>query len=384
MTVFKGYMKIIKSCLPVMCLYFFIFMAITLVIQGFSKKKTDASFEEERLKVGIINQDHTKTGEALIDYIAQKHDVIKLKDDKSAIQEALFYRRVVYVLTIPEDFETKCLEQGNKLKTTQIPDSYYGFYVDQLIDAFLNNTATYRAAGYSVEEAVEMVKSQAVSDTDVTIRDVNGNNGQVPGYIYMLRFAPYLFIGVLSFCISIVLLIFRGSEIKRRMWSSPVPLRRQNMSGLLALGVVALGFLVALLIMVTLIYPEFWQAVHLGYLLGNILLLMMATIGISFLIGMTAKNLQIVSSITNVISLGICFLCGVFVPLEMLGSGVEKFSKFLPVYWYEVNMNLLADHGSLTDVLKIELYKGYAIQFAFAAACLAFGLAISKLRVQDK
>ena len=43
----------------------------------------------------------------------------------------------------------------------------------------------------------------------------------------------------------------------------------------------------------------------------------------------------------NTISLGMCFLCEVFVPMELIGDNVKIVAQFLPAYWYETANNLL-------------------------------------------
>ena len=43
------------------------------------------------------------------------------------------------------------------------------------------------------------------------------------------------------------------------------------------------------------------------------------------------------------------FLCGVFVPLDIMGKGVKTVAHFLPVYWYEISNNLLNNSAVLTQ-----------------------------------
>ena len=59
-----------------------------------------------------------------------------------------------------------------------------------------------------------------------------------------------------------------------------------------------------------------------------------------------------VSIITQIIGLGMCFLCGVFVPQSMLGDGVLSAARFLPAYWYERANDMLsgAQTGSMGDI----------------------------------
>jgi ABC-2 type transport system permease protein len=73
------------------------------------------------------------------------------------------------------------------------------------------------------------------------------------------------------------------------------------------------------------------------------------------------QRANIISSVTNVLALGMSFLCGVFVPLSMLSPGLKKVTQFLPVYWYEATNNGLigyqttftAAHRNLTGKVII-------------------------------
>lgn len=102
--------------------------------------------------------------------------------------------------------------------------------------------------------------------------------------------------------------------------------------------------------------------------------------GIAFLMGMVVKNSNMLTGAVNTIPLGMCFLCGVFVPMELIGDNVKKVARFLPAYWYEVINNLLSTHAHLTKAMHTTLLEGYAIQLVFAAACISIALVMVKKR----
>ena len=71
-----------------------------------------------------------------------------------------------------------------------------------------------------------------------------------------------------------------------------------------------------------------------GYYVLNTLVMMAVALSLSYLIGLFVKNSNMLSGIANILSLGMCFLCGVFVPMNVMDRNVLKVSQFLPVYWY--------------------------------------------------
>ena len=148
MTVFKGYMKVIRQSRWLILMYVAIFFACTLLMQS-AAGKTEKSFQAESLKIGIADEDGGTFALALRTYLDNFHEVIPLENDISVMQEKLFYRDVEYIVRIPENFYQKCIQGGERLPVTTVPDTYSGIYVDQQINSFLNNARTCQAAGFT-------------------------------------------------------------------------------------------------------------------------------------------------------------------------------------------------------------------------------------------
>jgi ABC-2 type transport system permease protein len=70
--------------------------------------------------------------------------------------------------------------------------------------------------------------------------------------------------------------------------------------------------------------------------------------------------------ISQIVGLGMSFLCGAFIPQTMLGSGVLAIGKLFPVYWYVRATDLLsgAQTGTMTDVwICFGVLAGYILLF---------------------
>lgn len=131
MTVFKGYMKIVKANIGLILMYLVIFLGITMMIQAVTKDTGGGSYSAESVQIGIVDEDGGVLAEGVKDYLGQFHDVTLMENDKEKLQESLFYRNLEYIVKIPGGFEEKCLEDGEKLEVTKVPGSYTSFYVDQ-------------------------------------------------------------------------------------------------------------------------------------------------------------------------------------------------------------------------------------------------------------
>lgn len=381
MTVFKGYMKVIRQSKWLILMYVAIFFACTLLMQS-AAGKTEKSFQAESLKIGITDEDGGKLALALRTYLDNFHEVIPLENDISAMQEKLFYRDVEYIVRIPENFYRKCIVSGEKLPVTAVPDTYSGIYVDQQINSFLNNARTFQAAGFTEKEMADAL----VKDIPVKVElDRSAGLGETSQYIYYFRYVPYLALALLGFVIGNVLLVFRKKGLKHRMLASPVSSRRQALEGILCMIVTGTALFV-LIILVALIWygKELHTNGNWGYFVMNTAALFFVALSIAYLAGSLVTNKDALTGTMNIISLGMCFLCGVFVPLDYISKSVKNVSQFLPVYWYETANEILGEFTVLTGSAKIQIFQAVGIQLVFGVVFVCLTLVVEKYRSTGK
>lgn len=385
MIVFKGFLTLVKRNLSMFFLYLAIFMSICIMIQFMTKGEGLNQFQEESLHIAVIDRDGGSLSKSLKEYLGEKHRLVEIEDDKKVIQENLFYRNVYYVVTIPENFEKKYLEEGERIKTTKVPGTVSAFYIDQQIDTFLNDVRILKSAGFSTEEAAEEAIRIGKLDTEVTMLDKNGHGGNMAPHAYMFRFMPYLFLGVLCYIIGFVMIAYRKQDVRRRMLCSCVSLRKQNwglVAGYLVVGTVC--WLICMMMPMVLYGRDFLLDDNLPYYLLNSFMMILVSLAISFIVGVVVENEVVVNAAVNVIALGMCFICGVFVSMSVLSDGVRTVAHFLPVYWYETVNEIIGNNSQFTSAQNAELWKGIGIQLLFAAVFLSIGLVASKYKEQER
>ena len=121
---------------------------------------------------------------------------------------------------------------------------------------------------------------------------------------------------------------------------------------------------------------------EIGYLLINSGVFLIFSVAVTFLICMLfSSDFSSLNLVANVIGLGMCFLCGVFVPQSLLSSGVLAVARFLPAYWYMKNNNILA--GLSGEAFTVGgFWTAIGIQGLFAAVLFAAALVVSKVKQQ--
>lgn len=380
MTVFKGYMKIICQNRMMILLYVAIFFGCTLLFQS-SAKKSETSYQAEKLNVGIVDEDGGRLAETLTEYLGNLHHLITVENDVSKIQEKLYYREVDYVVRIPKNFYETCIKGEEKLSVIKIPDTYSGSYVDQQINSFLNNARTYQAADFTESEAASALeRTQSVK---VTILN-DGKNIEDAPYVYYFRYMPYLFLALFGFVMGNILIVFHHPDLKKMMAASPVSGRRQSMEGILCMSLAGIALWSFVIVIAIVFYgKDFYTSGNFAYYLLNSVSVLFTAIALAYLIGTIAPNRDALTGIVNIISLGMCFLGGVFVPLEFMGNHVKAVSQFLPVYWYEKANEILADFGHLTVSAKEQFFQAIMIQLIFTAAFVCLVLVVEKYKRVD-
>lgn len=382
MTVFKGYMKVITKTLPQILMYFGIFLAIYLMISLTEADSPVTDFSAKRLSVSVIDYDGGVLAEGLTRYIGLQHDLVSLPDDNNTLQEELFYRNIEYIVYIPENFEQVCLEGKQPLETVKVPDSYSGFYVDRCIDQYMNQIQVYRSAGYTLTESVDKVIASLEKKPDVRFLDVEA--AVVPQFYYLFRFLPYLMIAIMCYGVSTVIVTFRQRDMRMRMNCAPVSPISQSFQAILAFALLGTIYLIACLLLAFLLDgKELLQASHLNYYIINAVLCTGLSLALAFFVGMMAKSAVIITNIVNVLSLGLCFLGGVFVPLDFLSEGITKMAQFLPVYWYIRINDTLIQFPELTETTQATVNRGILIQVVYIIALICIGLVAGRIRSQD-
>lgn len=374
-------MKILKKNIGLISIYLIIFFSTAMILQASAKKEHLEDFEKTRINLAIADQDDSTLSHALTEYLKTIHNVYRISAEPTVMQEELFYRNAEYIVQIPKDFYKTCIVDENPLSVTKVPGSYSSFYVDQQINAWLNSIRTYTAAGFSQKEAAAAALEQSVSE--VTMYHDEETAVETPGYTYYFRYIPFLFLAVLCYSMGYILLAFREEDIQKRMLASAISTRRQNLEGLLAMFTISLLLWLIAVVGAGVMYgKELLTSKVLGYYLLNTFLMLTIALSLAYLIGLFMKNINMLNGFSNIISLGICFLSGVFVPMNIMDKKVLMVAQFLPVYWYENVNETLSRYHVVSGKVAVDIWKSMGIEVMFTFALLALILAVSKYKRQ--
>lgn len=378
-----------KKRLVPLILYGVMFLAITIAITTALFRDNSKKFSAKKVPAVVVNEDRGSSFvDSFLTYLDQYVSYQKIGDSESDRRDALFSRKVTYILTIPEGFTEKLLS-GQEVSLTKqtVPGSIDTVAVDAAIDNYLNAARLYIKYndGSSIEELNENIGNTLKENTPVTLevknKKVDLNAGEFNKYYF--NYLGYILITCFILGVSTVMLSFQGLDIRRKHAASPITTRSYTAQLIFANLIFVLCYLVVFPLAGYICNP--FRRFDLGMVLImiNVLLFSFTVLSISYLIGITVKSKNAVQALSTMLSLGLAFMSGMFVPQQFMGDPVLKVASFTPAYWYVKANNTIADLTSYTYKNLSEVAGYLAIQLGFTAAIITIVMVITKRKRQQ-
>ncbi len=374
MQVFKMFFKVLNRYKGQMIMYMCIFCSLlTIFIKSNSGSKAN-EYADEKCKFAVFDYDGSTASKALISYLegtnvrVDKKDGIK--DEKISMQNALYNRDADVILRIPEGFEEKLVsgEAAGLIDAITIPGTKNSMLIESDLDGFINMTGMYIKAGYDMATATERACTALAETAEVSLPD--GENVSKHSNLYtFFSYLGWVMVCMIITGITLVLQVFERKELKDRIECSSYNFLNFNKE--VVLGMAATGALICgvfLTVSLILLNGQIFSEKGGMYIL-NMLCYAAVCMAIAFLISKLTAKKEVVSMIANVVSLGMAFLCGIFVPVDFLSDGVIKIAHFLPAYWYNqaaINIDFHLDEkaGSIFSAMGIQILFAIAILIA--------------------
>lgn len=364
MTTYKVFFKIVKSRIGSIALYFIIFAVLTFILSAPSSNE-QTYFKESEMSVTIIDRDNSSLSKALTAHIDASQKLVDVEDNKEAWTDALFIRETEYILIIPEGFEENTLAgKSDLLSNYKLPGSTSGTFIDMQIDEYMKTLTTFIDLDETLDSAIESTETAFSVSGEVVITDVSASaDGEQPAHYYFFQYLPYIFICMVINGLGPVLMTFRKTELRKRLNCSATPLASRNLK--LVISSIAFSIILWCLFMILGITQYFEIIMTKDYLLLtlNSLVYMVMTLAMTYLTIHFVKNENVLNMVSNIFGLGSSFLCGIFVPQDLLGESVLFVAQFLPPYWYLDAMNNITDGNMSGYLMDMLILSGYTLAF---------------------
>ena len=354
MTVFKTFLRVLnKLKVPVI-----MFTAMLIIFGGLNMKtnKSSMSFVATKPDVLIINSDeNVGITKNLVSYIKKKCNIKKIENNKEAIDDALFYRQVNYIIYIPENFREDFLDGKNPEIDVKSTGDYQASLAQMVLERYTKLANSYLKTTSSEEELIEKINEIIENEPEIKITSkLNSNDLDKATFYY--NFASYSILAGCVYVICLILSSFNEEKIRKRIIISSMNYKEHNRKLLLSNVVFAIVlWLVYILLSFALIGKEMFTFHGFIYIL-NSFVFALCSVPIAFLIATLVNNKSAISGIVNVVALGSSFLCGAFVPMELLPDAILKIAHILPTYYYikkneSIKLLETIDFGTLKPIL---------------------------------
>lgn len=356
MIVFKNYLKVAKSYRSIIIIYTAIFLTISIFTSTSGSNEANV-YTSSKTKIAMINEGKDS---ALIkgfqSYVEEHATLVDLENEENELKDALFFRKVDYIMIIPANYTEDFMNGKNPvIETMQVPDSYGTIYSKELMNQYINTARIYIKAGIDQETMVSKIKEDLSKSIEVNF-EAKENVSKLQTVANFYNFSNYILLAIIIVVISMVMLSFHNRNIENRNIISAFPYKKMNRQLLLGNVVIALAIWLIYVIISCVLYHEVMFTSQ-GLLYGmNSLVLTIFVLSFSFFLTTLTNNREVISGVSNVVGLGTSFIAGAFVPQELLGDFVLNIARVTPSYYFIENNNKLTtlstvDWNSLQPII---------------------------------
>ena len=332
MTVFKTFLKVLNKCKFVIILYTVILLTFGAFNMTTSENSTN--FVASKPDVLIINNDeNVGVTKNLVEYITNNSNNVDVKNNEDAINDALFYREINYIIYIPQNYRQDILDGKNPEIEIKSTGDYQASYAEMLLSRYINIEVIYAKEIKDEDKLIEKINNTLAEQTEIEITSKLDTDSLSKATFYY-NFASYSILAGAIYVICLILSSFNETKIRKRTIISSMNYKKHNRILLISNALLAIALWIFYVIISFIIVGKTMFSIQGVIYIVNSFIFTICALTIAFLIANLVNNKKAVNGIVNVIALGSSFLCGAFVPVEWLPASVLKVAHILPTYWY--------------------------------------------------
>lgn len=383
MPVFKAFFKTIKVRFLSIVTYFIIFLIFGSMSANSSRTAMEEKFQEEKLSIYVVDEEESPLTKALIESLS-KDEKVDVETGKKWTGQKEFQKKVndnvrffySYALILSEGFSER-----HTYQFIMEHDGVGGYVINQKVDAFLKSYEIYLEAGMEEAEALQMTQRTLgeIGESQIEFTGENKQSGSRGSLYSFFSFLPYSLGMLMCIGIGLVLAELAGDCLSPRIQASAMSFLKNKMEiigAMLVYGLATLLILLLIIFLQSLGDPDLWKA---GYYILNSLFLLLFSLALSYFLSSLTKDNGIINMVSNMLTLGMSFTCGVFVPLEYLGDGVIKGAHFLPYYWY-IRACEIVNQAKGSQIFSGDYLICLLILTLFAVVFLVAGMIAGKVK----
>ncbi len=380
MTVFNAFLRVIRRNLGTVLLYTAIVIIFAAANSG--ADNNNGGFSGEKPDIMVVNHDNgSKLSESLISYLEDNAVLHDISGGDDAVRDALFYREITSLITIPEGFQAETLAGKRPAVEISSPGTSSSELTGMTVKRYLRAAHVFSDKAEDIDDLISKTEASLTGKTEVSLMTKLDTNSLTRTANYF-NFAAYSIMSCIMFIICLVLSSFNAAEVRKRTIVSSMSYSKFNLHLLLSCFSYAMVVWIFFVILGRIMAGEQVFSPRGAAFIVNSLVFTACVLAMAYMFSTFLKEKNAVTGIINVVTLGCSFLCGVFVPAQFLPSWVLAAAHILPTYWFVENNNFLASSESLRSdlaayIINLSVLAGFMILFTAA------GIIISRIKRRE-
>ena len=370
MIVYKYFLKLAYRLKSYAIIFLVVFMAMGL--SSVLENNEVTGFKDTQYKVLIKDESDgsSKIMNALIASLQKDHKVTLTTISDNSMKEAVYANDVDGALWIPSDVEAK-IHQGESAVTMEIGNSLSGNLLREYVNSYIRYAVVLKNQGsFNVENMNKILSEEATVSVISKDNTLKGDDYYVKfGEIYF-AYTPFVYISVFIFLLGLIFAKLETDEVAKRIVIGMKSVNQVMIEKFLG-GLTVVGIIVGInLLFVAIVAPSFYVSAGAPKALMLTFASALTAYALAFLCSVIiGDNTYGYSAASTVVGMGLSFISGIFVPLELLNPVAISIAKFFPVYYV-----ITAAKNSSLEFSSYAMNLGMILLFGILYLSLAFSI----------
>lgn len=382
MSIYKTYEAIIKKRYPIVILYLLILLFLSYFLSNSTQDSSYSGYEQTRVGIAIFNHEKDQTlAQEMISYMSEFCDIVSLEDSKEAKENALNFRNVYYIVTIPEGY-TKALSTNQEMQliVEAVKNSKEANYANQALMGLVNQIKAYqkKQPKQDIHRAIKLAREQM--SINVSVQNNEKHESLEKKTNHHMNLFGFVLLACLLNVITDTISTYRTEAIYRRHQITPISDSKLSFKLLACSFRYAYTFSMIYFSLFMFLYNEMKMNLQNFLYFVNLLVFVTTVVCFAFYLAHFLKQRRMLGAIVLVIALVLSIVSGVFISQEYLSDDVIKLSSMTPLYWYVRGNAVIQGYHLNTIKYGLEFASICAIQIVFSVTYFMLTLVLRKIK----
>lgn len=379
MTTFKTFLKIVQKNLWLIIMYTVMLVLFTAINSSAGKGQMD--FSATKPNIVVYNRDDSNLSETFVEYIKQNAEVKEVSEEGDALNDALYYSDIDYVVYIEKGFGEK-IAKGEDPEVEVKSNGSYDSYLSGVITSRFVKVA--KSFAPSPEAGIALrTKTLLENETKVELNTTLDTKG-LSSAEFFYNFMNYSILAGLVFAISYATIGFRRRMVKKRLNVSSTGYKKINRELLVCNAILATIMLSIYTILgIIVLGPNLVFSMNGLLMVLNSVVLMIFAVSFAFMLTNLVEKNNALLAIINIVSIGSSFMCGVFVPAEWMPDIVNAIAHIFPSFYYVDNNRIFSTLEKFDGEHLAPVFINFGIMIAFTVVTIIVNNIVTKKKQKE-